>query len=88
MKEKIKVSKVVLDINNKEIELSLEEAKELFKILKEFFDSKEKEYVWVPHFTPYIYPPQDPYSSTYTITYCSSSEEIPENYVKISSKTQ
>jgi hypothetical protein len=48
-----KIKKIVLQIGEKEIELSLDEAKELKKILGDLF--KEKETVYVP--SPYpVYP--------------------------------
>jgi len=58
MADKVNVSKIVLNINDKSIELSLEEAEELNKILNGLFKEKVVEkYSYVPYY-PY-YPPYD-----------------------------
>lgn len=57
-----KVVKIVLEINGKEISLSLEEAKELKRILEDAFVDK-KEYVpW--HYNPWPTYPLITYTST------------------------
>jgi len=59
MSDEVKVSKIVLEINGKSIELSLEEAKELSEILNGIFKEKVVEkYSYVPYY-PYSYPPYD-----------------------------
>jgi hypothetical protein len=51
MSKQVKISKIGIDINNKKLELSLKEARELKKILEELFPEpiREKEYIpWYP----------------------------------------
>ena len=69
------ISKINIKIGKKEIELSLDEAKELREILNVTFG--EKEMVYVPH--PYPVPAYYPYryreviySNTGTVTYCAT----------------
>jgi hypothetical protein len=53
MDKDISISKIVLDVNGKKIELSLDEAQELEEILGKLFH-KETEIITVPQ--PYPYP--------------------------------
>jgi hypothetical protein len=63
MEREIEVSKIVVKMGEKEIELSPAEAKKLQELLNEIF-SKNKEPIYVP-----IYPPVDPYPCPYPYPY-------------------
>lgn len=72
----IKIDRVVLKIGNKDVSLSIKEARELKDILNETFkgknDEKEKEYIYIPSLPSYIpYPVPTPYTHPpyYTITW-------------------
>ena len=54
-KDKIVVSKIVLKLDGKEVELTIKHAMELKKLLNDTFPGKEKEYIPYP-VTPYIMP--------------------------------
>ena len=55
-KNKIKVSKIVLKLDGKEVELTIKQAMELKKILNDTFPEKETKYIpypTVPYAVPY-----------------------------------
>lgn len=57
------ISKIVLNINGKEIELSVEEAKDLKKMLGELF--QEKAIPYIPYQPPIVIERWRPYISPY-----------------------
>jgi hypothetical protein len=61
----VKVEKVVLEVNDKKIELSLEEAESLFKVLGDLF---KKEIVYVPKSRPVVPIPYYPWYPSWTDT--------------------
>jgi len=74
MSSKVKVSKIVLVVNGKEIELTIDEAKELNGMLGELFDQKEKTIVverhpYIPYSYPYVYVKPYVWEQPY-ITWC------------------
>ena len=63
-----KIEKIILKVSGKEIELSVDEAKQLKELLGEMFDKGKDNTVYIPITTPYIYreryypePPYYPY---------------------------
>ena len=60
MSEKVQVSKIVVKMGDKEVELSLAEAKELQELLNETFGTKET--VYIPSQPIYV---ERPYRWTY-----------------------
>ncbi len=70
--EKIEITKVVLKLHGKEIELTIYEAKELKKLLEATFEDTGREHYWYvyPH-TTYSIPCTD-----YTITVGDTTGEI------------
>lgn len=72
MSEKVEVSKIVVKMGKKEVELSLAEAKELQELLNDTFGKKET--VYIPGSPIYI---ERPYIRPYpywTVTYGNSSQ--------------
>lgn len=61
MEKKVKVNKIILTIGNKEIELTVDEAKDLHSILGEMFKTPEKDIVYVPYVAPSDPNPYQPY---------------------------
>ena len=57
MEKRVSVSKVVINIDGKEIDFTLEQAKELSKILNDMFKpTPEKDIVYIPYVSePYTY---------------------------------
>jgi hypothetical protein len=80
MSNKIEISKIVINIGDKEIELSPEEARSLLGVLKDMLEVEklikvEKEYYPIPYSPPYpTYPhPYYPYTTPYwTISWCGT----------------
>jgi hypothetical protein len=71
MSDKIKVDKIVLDIHGKKIELSLDEAMELKKVLNDTFGHDGTWWYYSPHIyttPPYTIPPTITWSSSVCIT--------------------
>lgn len=77
MSSKVKVSRIVLVINGKEISLSIEEAKELYGLLGELFEQKKEtvvikreRYPYYPHIyvKPYIAEPYITWNQTFSTT--------------------
>ena len=65
-KSSIKVSNIELDVNGKKIDLTVQEAKDLYNELKLFFN-KEKEIIYVPTSIPcQPSPPYRPIEPYYT----------------------
>jgi hypothetical protein len=61
MDKEIKITKIIINIKDKELELSLEEAKELSKTLKELFpENKDYSYIQYIPYTPPVTVPIDP----------------------------
>lgn len=89
-KQKVKVTKIVLEINDKKIELSLEEAKSLFELLGSIF-KENKEYIYIPYPSYPVYPTYPYWSYTVktdtgtadfgqlTITYGSNTTKLPSS---------
>jgi len=74
MDRKIEVSKIVVKMGEKEIELSPAEAKKLQELLNEIF-SKNKEPIYVP-ICPSVISPQYPYYPyPYTYTYTDNMDD-------------
>ena len=72
MSEKVSVSKIVVKMGKKEVELTLEEAKELQELLNDTFGKKET--VYIPGSPIYI---ERPYHWTYPrweVTYGNTSK--------------
>ena len=67
---KSKVSKIIIEIDGKEIALSFEGAKELHKILDDLLG--EKETVVIPSPYPVPYPYKDPYRRPYIYWTCDT----------------
>jgi hypothetical protein len=64
MEKKVRVDKIVLNVNDKQVELTLEEAKDLNKILNDMFkQTPEKDIVYIPYTVPYT--PYEPYKIWY-----------------------
>ncbi len=61
----ISISKIVIDINDKKIELTTEEAKELYESLKNLMDNKETIHITASPMRPF-------FSDDYKITYAST----------------
>jgi len=55
MSDKAEIKKVVLQLDDKEIELSVEQAKKLKSLLNELF-GKEKETIFIDRYVPNPYP--------------------------------
>ncbi len=60
MEKEIEITKIIINIKDKELELSLKEAKELSKTLKELFP-ENKNYTYIPYTIPYIDYDPNPY---------------------------
>lgn len=76
----VKISKIKLEIGDTIIELTLEEAKELRKILNDTFPEKHTPYQ--PPIVPYVPSCPRPYNPCYPTTFWTTTT-MPDNSLKI-----
>ena len=74
MMEKVTISKIELVVNDKKIELTINEAMELKDLLNKTFEKEKVEFVPYPVYPSYpVYPWwHDPYKITYTTEWATS----------------
>jgi len=67
------IKKIVIEIDDKEIELTLEQAKGLYDKLKELVGDRESIYIPYP-----VYPPYDPHPIPWVApwTWCSTNSDV------------